>query len=120
MGVPPGPGGAQQQFGAQVGEEPTDTPEALQAKAQTLAAQAMSMPESQKDGFLIKLKRQSPTLHALVKSIMEDTKRQAQLQGGQQVMDQQYPKQAAYEPGRDVWRNAWKQYHGKELPSMTV
>lgn len=88
--MPPGPGGAAQQFGAQQGTQPTDTPEALQAKAQTMAAQIMSMPESQKDSALIQLKRNDPTLHALVRSIIEQTKQQAQTQGGAMLMQQQY------------------------------
>jgi hypothetical protein len=53
----------------------------------------MGMPESQKDSELRKLKSQDPTLHSLVKSIMDDMRRQAQLQGGQQVMAQQFGKQ---------------------------
>lgn len=131
MGLPPGPGGASQQFGAQVGEEPTDTPEALQGKAQTLASQVLSMPETQKDSFLIKLKKDSPTLHALVRSIVEDTKRQAQTQAGAQMIDQQYPKQGSYEPdevspdvaevaGREAWRVAWRQHYGKDLRHISV
>ena len=131
MGVPPGPQGAQQQFAAQMGEEPTDTPEALQQKAQTLASQVMAMPESQKDSFLIRLKRQSPTLHALVRSIVEDTKRQAEVQAGAQAIAQQYGKQGSYDPGaamrklaedqgREVWRGAWRQHYGKELRLIEV
>lgn len=71
------------------------TPEELQSRAQYVATQLMGMPESQKDSEMRKLKSMDPTLHSLVKSIMDDMRRQAQLQGGQQVMAQQFGKQGA-------------------------
>ncbi len=73
--------------------------------ASTLAQQAMAMPESQKDSFLIQLKKEDPTIHALVKSQLEEMKRDAQLRGGEMVMQQEYGKQASvlhYPPDRPL------------------
>jgi hypothetical protein len=95
MGQPMGPTGAAQGFGAAMGTQPTDTPEALQQKADTFAQQLMAMPESQKDSALIQLKKEDSVLHALVKSQLEEMKRDAQLRGGEMVMAQEYGKQAA-------------------------
>jgi hypothetical protein len=94
MGVPPGPMGAAQSFGAQMGTQPTDTPETLQQKAQTIAQQVMTMPESQKDSYLINLKKSDSTLHALVDSILEDMTRDAELRGKEMIMQQEYGKTA--------------------------
>jgi hypothetical protein len=66
------------------------TPEDLQAQAQLLAQQILSLPESVKDSQLIKLKKTDPTMHALVRSIIEDIRQQAQVEGGAQLMAQQY------------------------------
>ena len=66
------------------------TPEDLQQQAQLIANQLLSMPESQKDSELIKLKRGDATMHALVTSIMDDIRQQARSQGGAMVMAQQY------------------------------
>ena len=66
------------------------TPDDLQSQAQLIAQQLMSLPESQKDSQLIKLKRSDPTMHALVKSIIGDIRQQAQQQGGAMVLAQQY------------------------------
>lgn len=96
MGQPAGPGGAAQAFAAGqplVPNKPT-TPDEMVAMAQTLAAQAMTMPESQKDSFLIQLKKEDPTMAALVKSQLEDIRRQAARQGQDMVLQQQFPKQA--------------------------
>jgi hypothetical protein len=94
MGMPPGPMGAAQSFGAQMGTQPTDTPETLQQKAQTIAQQVMTMPESQKDSYLINLKKSDLTLHALVDSILEDMQRDAELRGKEMIMQQEYGKTA--------------------------
>jgi len=98
QGAAPPPAGAMgmasQQFGANMGSQPTDTPEDLEAKAQTLASQIIAMPESQKDSTLIQLKKEDSTLHSLVTSILEDMRRDAQLRGGQMVMQQEYGKMA--------------------------
>ena len=93
-GMPPGPYGASQSFGAQVGSTPADTPETLQQKADTIASQVMTMPESQKDSYLINLKKSDPTMHALVTSLIEDKRRQAELQGRDMMLAQMYGKQA--------------------------
>ena len=92
--MPPGPYGASQSFGAQVGSTPADTPETLQQKADTIASQVMTMPESQKDSYLINLKKSDPTMHALVTSLIEDKRRQAELQGRDMMLAQMYGKQA--------------------------
>jgi len=96
MGAPAGPYGAMQSFMAGqplIPNKPT-APEEMNTMASTLAAQAMQMPESQKDSFLIQLKREDPTIHALVKSQLEEMRRDAQLRGGEMVMQQEYGKQA--------------------------
>jgi hypothetical protein len=96
MGMPQGPAGAAQAFAAQnYSETAPTTPQELTSKAQTLAAQALSMPESQKDSFLIRLKKDAPALAALVRSIMDDQRQQARQAAGSQLLEQQYPKQAA-------------------------
>jgi hypothetical protein len=66
------------------------TPEELQQQAQLIANQLLSMPESTKDGELIKLKRADSTMHALVTSIIDDIRQQARSQGGAMVMAQQF------------------------------
>lgn len=98
-GMPPAPGAVPgtppnpvDQFIAQRQNTPNvpRTPEELQAQAQTIAQQLLSLPESQKDSQLIKLKKVDPTMHALVKSIIGDIRQQAQTQGGAMLMQQQY------------------------------
>jgi len=66
------------------------TPEDLQAQAQLIAQQLLSLPEGQKDSQLIKLKRSDATMHALVRSIIDDIRQQAQSEGGAMLMQQQY------------------------------
>jgi len=93
-GAPPGPGQptAVDQFLMQrqnSGNIPR-TPEDLQQQAQLIANQLLSLPESQKDSELIKLKRGDQTMHALVTSIIDDIRQQARSQGGAMVMQQQY------------------------------
>jgi hypothetical protein len=66
------------------------TPEDLQSQAQLLAQQLLSLPESVKDSQLIKLKKSDATMHALVKSIIDDIRQQARTEGGAQVMAQQF------------------------------
>lgn len=66
------------------------TPEDMQAQAQMIAQQVLSLPESQKDSQLIKLKRSDATMHALVSSIIDDIRQQAQTQGGAMLMAQQF------------------------------
>jgi hypothetical protein len=71
------------------------TPQELMAKAEEIAGQMQSLPDTQRQSEMIALKKTDPTLHALVKSRMDDQKQQAQMQGGQQVLAQQYGKAAA-------------------------
>jgi hypothetical protein len=94
MGQPMGPMGAAQGFGADMGSQPTDTPEALQTKAQAIAQQLMAMPSSQKDSALIQLKKEDSVLHALVKSQLDEMNRDAELRGRDMVLAQEYGKQA--------------------------
>ena len=70
----------------------------------TLAQQIMAMPESQKDSTLIQLKKEDRTMHALVSSHIEEFRRQAAAQGQDQVLQQQFGKQAVtlYPPGREL------------------
>jgi hypothetical protein len=95
-GQPMGPYGAAQGFAAGqplLPNKPT-TPEEMQQMAMTLAQQILAMPESQKDSTLIQLKKEDPTMHALVSSQIEDFRRQAANQGRDQVLAQQFGKQA--------------------------
>jgi hypothetical protein len=111
--TPPQPGGDPSQGGggggmppgsAQVmAQQPTlpnkpTTPEEVLSKAQTIAQQILSMPEAQKDSELIKLKKTDPMMHSLVKSQIEDIRRQAQTAGGAMLMQQQFGKQGAALP----------------------
>ena len=94
-GAPPVPGAPPNpvdQFLAQRQNSPNipRTPEDMQAQAQLIAQQLLSLPESQKDSQLIKLKKSDPTMHALVKSILGDIRQQAQTQGGAMLLQQQY------------------------------
>jgi hypothetical protein len=93
-GAPPGAGGGSpvDAFLAQRQNSPNipRTPEELQSQAQLLAQQILSLPESQKDSELIKLKRTDQTTHALVSSIIDDIRQQAKTQGGATVMAQQF------------------------------
>ncbi len=104
-GQPTGPYGAAQSFAAGqplIPNKPT-TPEEMTSMATTLAQQVMGMPESQKDSTLIQLKKEDPTMHALVSSQIDDMRQQARSQGGQQVMAQQFPKQGSlYPAGREL------------------
>ena len=68
------------------------------SKAEEIAGQLQSLPDAQRQSEMISLKKTDPTLHALVKSRMDDQKQQAQQQGGQQVLAQQYGKQGSAAP----------------------
>lgn len=105
-GQPTGPYGAAQSFAAGqplMPNKPT-TPEEMQQMAMTIAQQIMGMSESQKDSALIQLKKEDPTMHALVSSQIEDIRRQAASQGQEQVLSQQFGKQgdARYPVGRPL------------------
>ena len=94
MGVPQGPGGAAASFNMQQIPGPEASLEELQSMASQWAAMLLSMPESQKDSTMIRLKRENETLSLLVKSIMAEEKRNAELQGRDMILQQQYGKQA--------------------------
>lgn len=96
------PGGAAAAFSAAQPTQPNMpvTPQELLSKAQTVAEQIMGMPEAQKDSELIQLKKVDPTLHALVKQIMDDMRQQAQTAGGAQIMAQQFGKMGAASAAR--------------------
>jgi hypothetical protein len=105
-GQPMGPQGAAQAFAAGqplMPNQPT-TPEEMQQMATTIAQQIMTYPESQKDSALIQLKKENPTMHALVSSQIEDFRRKAATQGRDQVLAQQFGKQAVelYPAGRPL------------------
>jgi len=65
----------------------------MMARANELAQQFMALPETQRKSELIRLKRSDPTMHSLVTSIMDDIRQQAQTQGQQMVLQQQYGQQ---------------------------
>ena len=75
------------------GSNQQTTPEELQSRADYVANSLMAMTEGQKDSELHKLKQSDPTLHALVRSKMDEIRRGAASQGKQQVLAQQYQKQ---------------------------
>jgi hypothetical protein len=89
----PPQGGAAAAFAASqplIPNAPTSLEE-LQGIADTLAQQAMAMPsQGQKVSFMLQLRKENPTVHALVKSKLDDIKRQAELQGRDAVLQQQY------------------------------
>ena len=93
-GAPPGAGGGSpvDAFMSQRVNTPNvpRTPEELQGQAQQLAQQILSLPESQKDSELIKLKKGDALMHSLVSSMIDDIRQQAKTQGGAMVMQQQF------------------------------
>jgi hypothetical protein len=101
-GAPPGPGGqpagpagaAYQDVLANLptGPHQSTTPEEQWSRAEYLANQIMGMSESQKDSTLIQLKKKDPSLHPIVKSIMDDKRRQLQRQGGEMLQAQMFGK----------------------------
>ncbi len=101
-GAPPGQPAPAGPAGAAVGQfasaQPLQpnvpvTPEEMMARANELAQQFMALPETQRKSELIRLKRSDPTMHSLVTSIMDDIRQQAQTQGQQMVLQQQYGQQ---------------------------
>lgn len=88
-GMPPagmtmGGGDPIDQMIANAGTLPTDTPDDLVAKAQTLCQQVLQA-GPQRPAFLRKLKSKDPQIHALVKSLVEQNDNQAKMQGLQQA-----------------------------------
>jgi hypothetical protein len=86
-----------------------------------LAQQILGMPESQKDSELIQLKKSDPTMHSLVKSQIEDIRRQAQTAGGAQVMAQQFGKQGMAAPAW-LFKEKWEPDYPDdgEVPTLTT
>lgn len=93
----PAPGGAAAAAGAAMPTQPNmaTTPEDLYSKAQEITQQLLAMPDSQRRSELIRLKQMDPTVHSLVKSLLEQYRSQARSVGGQQVLAQQFGGQAA-------------------------
>jgi hypothetical protein len=88
------PGGAPPGGGAGGPSAPT-TPQELLSKAQDIAGQIGQLPDSQRASELIGLKKTDPTLHALVRSQLDDQKQQDQQQGSQMVQQQRQQKQGS-------------------------
>jgi hypothetical protein len=66
-----------------LGSDPT--PDDLAAAAQNLASELITLPDSDRNSELRKLKQANPTLHALTKVLCEDQRRQIRMQGGQML-----------------------------------
>ncbi len=80
------------------GDDVPVTPAELNSRAQYVASQLLGMSDSQRDQELHKLKKMDTTLHALVTSIIQDLRQQAQTQGGAQLLAQQFGKQGSLPP----------------------
>jgi hypothetical protein len=93
-GAPPAQGDPSAQGTGDPAGGTTSPPETLM-KAQQIAQELSGMPDSQRQSELINLKKTDSTLHALVKSQLDDIKQDAERQGGQQVMQQQFGKQGS-------------------------
>jgi hypothetical protein len=66
------------------------TPNDLQSAAEMIAQELLGLPEGTKDSQLRELKKHNPTLHAIVKEKMNDTRQAARQQGGDQLLQQQF------------------------------
>lgn len=111
------PAGAQQlaaNMAPSMGNTP-QTPQDVMSQAQTIASQLLALPESQKDSQLISLKKQNPLLHSAVSSIIKDMRRQAQVQGGAQILQQQ--KQAAVIIPSTGALTVYRRYLARHQPS---
>lgn len=77
---------------AQMGNSPIKptTPEELLRQAYAIASSVLQLPESLKDSKLIELKKRDPTLHALVKSIINDIRTKARTIGGAVLLSQMF------------------------------
>ena len=62
----------------------------LEMQAQQIAEQLVALPYEQRRPQLTELSRSNPTLHALVKSKLEDIRSQAKNEGGYQAIQQMY------------------------------
>lgn len=65
------------------------TPQDLTAMAQAKAQEMMQLPEGKRQGEMMRLKAQSPTLWGQTKAVMQDIRTQTDQQGGQMVRQQQ-------------------------------
>jgi hypothetical protein len=81
-GAPPAAGGGAPADGS--GMNPDD----LMTQAQDLAQQFKAMPEGERRSQLLQMKRENRSLHALVKSYMDDIDQQASRQGRDQILGQ--------------------------------
>jgi hypothetical protein len=72
--------------GPQQGQTPSD----LIQQAQSLAPQLLQLTESQRQSMMRQLKATNPTLHALVKQMIQDQYQQMRTQGKQMLMQQQF------------------------------
>lgn len=73
-----------------MGSNASVTPQDMMAEADSLAQQLLGMPEGVKDSELRRLKQANPFLHSLVKQRMDEIRRDARMQGGAAVMQQQF------------------------------
>jgi hypothetical protein len=97
-GGPSAGGGAGGMGGPPSGPNTPVTPQELLSKAEDIAGQIQQLPDSQRQSELISLKKTDPTLHALVKSRMEEQENDASRQGRDQVLAQQFGKQGGVHP----------------------
>jgi hypothetical protein len=65
------------------------TPQDMQAAAESIAQQMLGLPEGVKDSELRKLKQKNEVLHSLVRAKMDQMRQQARTQGGAMLMQQQ-------------------------------
>ena len=65
------------------------TPEEMMQKAQMIADQLLMQPDSIRQSQLIQLKKEDPVIHSLVKSLLEQKRNDAELQGREMVLQQQ-------------------------------
>lgn len=73
-----------------MGNNTAVTPNELQATAEQLANELLGKPESVKDSELRQLKQFNPTLHAAVRSKMDEIRNQLKTQGGAMLQQQQF------------------------------
>jgi hypothetical protein len=86
--TPTGQAGNPVLAGQQIAPNQPITIEELYQRADQLAKQILGLPESQKDSELIRLRKQNPVLHAIVRSIMDDYRQKARTVGGAQALQQ--------------------------------
>ena len=73
---------------ASTGPNVPQTPEDMMAAAQQIAQELLGMPEGQKDSELRKLKQANPVLHSLVRSNLDQIRRDTKSQAGNAAMGQ--------------------------------